>query len=1127
MKFRLIFIICFFLGLAGNYAVQSATIHTYASESILSQGRFLKVQITESGIYKITYNELQSKGIVPSNVRMFGYGGAVLDEDFSKTRPDDLPEIAVYDTGNAILFYAQGINKWTYNQASKTFSHKLNPYSKHGYYFITSENIGEKKRVQQRAELNTGSASIHDVSEFTDYRVHEQELYNIIKAGREFYGEKFMPGNSIGIPFDFPNLILSEKVIAKMSVINISTRTVDSNNKDIVNNKSTFSLKLNNAASQSLIINGNVTAKYEAAVEDTLTYHFTVNSSNVTANLSFANSKQATALGYLNYLEINAQRELKMAGTVMPFHNKKNIGTNSYNRYLLETTNQNLVIWNTNDILNVTQVPTSNISGKLTFIDSASQAKSYIAFDPTDLADIPAASLLNVVPNQNLHGMEPIDMLIITHSTFMAAAEKLAQAHYENSGLKVGIATTEQIYNEFSSGAPDVSAYRWITKMFYDRAVSTTDRIKYLLLIGKGSFDNRGLFQDTGDKFTLTYQAKNSLSHTKSYATDDYFGLLDDKEGPNIGLSDKIDVGIGRLPVRTADEADKVVNKIIRHIKNENKGSWKNQLCFMGDNGDSNVHMKQANALANQIEQRYPDYCINKILLDAYQKDASSSSNPYPGAKSHFQQLMNSGLLFVNYMGHGNANGWGSLLNMADIRALENENLPLFSSGTCEFSRFDKELISAGEALFKNEVGGAIGVFSASRTVYSTYNETIMKHFCDSLFALPNKTNKAVGDAVRQAKNATLGNKEIGVNTLAYVYFGDPAVSLNYPASYNVIATEINGTPIAGKDTLNALSVVTVKGIVANKNAEKQTDFSGELQLILQDKKQTKQTLQSLYEYTDRSGIIFNGKTKVENGEFEIRFMLPNNMKHNYGNGRLGFYASDNTNGYEAQGSNTNFIVGGINADFIDEQEGPDAAIYLNDRSFVSGDKVNNTPIFLADLYDLNGINTSSLRPGHDIMLCIDNETWYNLNDYCQIKGNNYQEGSIAFQLPKQTAGKHSLTFKAWDLLSNSTIKTLEFEVEKESSLQINCYPNPVFAEANFLINYHEGEIDKIKLDIFDLSGRNIWSHTQKTLDTISWNVAEQNGESAPAGMYIYRIAIQLNNGKTVSKSNKIIVTKQ
>ena len=1120
MKNKFLLIICLFAAFTSVLVAQAASIHSYAAESVLSQGRFIKVQITETGVYKLTYTELEAKGINPSNVSMFGYGGAMLEENFSKPKHVDLPEIAVYDTGDAILFYAQGIN-------NKAFDHKLNPYSSHGYYFISDE-VGTKKRILQRAELNTGSSTIEDKTSFTDYQVYEQELYNIIKTGREFYGEKFSSESSIDIPFHFPN-ITAESMIVELNVINISTRTVNSSGVETNNNRSTFSLSLDGGQTKSFDVSGR--NGYDAATPSSIRYNFTPGSAdNIVFNLAFTNSREPTASGYLNYLKVSANRKLKMAGTLMPFYNTGNTTSAAYHRNLLETNNNsNIVIWDVNDILNVQRIPTSEVDGKLAFVNSVLGVQSYVAIDMTATSTIPDAVLLNDIPNQNIHGMEQVDMLIITHPNFIAPAERLAQAHLEISGLKVGIVTTEQVYNEFSSGTPDASAYRWVAKMFYDKAQDSADRLKYLLLIGKGSHDNRGLFQETGDNFVLTFQAVNSLSQTKSYVTDDYFGLLGDNEGTSIGYADKIDIGIGRFSVKKVEEAEVVVAKTIAYMRNENKGAWKNQLCFIGDNGDSNTHMRQADGFADRMSSVYPSYSANKILLDAYQQDLSLSDKGYPDAERKLHDLFKSGLFFVNYMGHGTQANLGSVLNTVEIKALENEHLPLVTAGTCEFSRFDRGVVTGAEELLNNSSGGGIGVFSATRTVYSDYNKTLMEHFCDFLFALPNGNRGAVGDAIMKAKNASFVNTNLGINTLSYVYFGDPAVRLNYPVQYKVVATEINGDAINGSNTLEALSVVTVKGIVADENGQKIDDFNGNLQMVVQDKKQTIRTLQNSYTYTDRPDVVFKGKATVENGEFEVTFMMPKNIKPNNGGGRLNFYAWNDD--YEAQGYNENFIIGGVNGSFVDEQDGPEAKIYLNNRNFVSGGKVNETPIFGADLFDQNGINTSWITPGHDIMLCIDNETWFRLNDHYEMSQADYQRGTINFQLPEQTEGKHILMFRVWDLLNNSTTKTLEFEVVKgldTRSFAISCYPNPAVTQANIQVSYpQEDEIANVVLDIFDLSGRKIWSKSQKSLDTISWNLMKENGESVSSGMYIYRVSIQTNDNIISTKSDKIIVTKQ
>lgn len=1089
-------------------SAQASTIHSYVDKSVLSQGRFVKVRITESGIYKLTYSELKNKGINPANVRMFGYGGAALPEDFSLAKHDDLPEIAIYDTGDAILFYAQGINKWTYNSSSDMFIHQLNPYSVYGYYFVTSDNVGEKKRIQQKNEIIVPETAIlNDVTEFTDYKVHEKEQNHVIKSGRELYGEKFTNGASTSLSFSFPNILQTTSLKARIEVVKSASSS------------SVFSLKLNNSQK-------NITLN---SLSTTVIHAFSPTSDDLNFNLSY----NGTATGYLNYLEINAQRNLKMANSAMLIHNKQNLSANSYNRYLLETDNSKIQIWDINDQTNVQQMATTRENGKLIFTDSASAAKSYLAIDPSALSGITSATLLDEVVNQNIHGMESVDMLIITHPNFVGAAETLAQAHFEINGFRVGVVTTEQVYNEFSSGTPDVSAYRWAAKMFYDKAQNADDKIRYLLLFGKGSFDNRGLLSGMGSNLVLTYQSSNSLNSTSTYTTDDYFGLLDDEEGTKLESSDRLDIGIGRFPVTNSEDAYGVVNKTIAYMRNENNGSWKNQLCFIGDDGDDNKHMKQANELADVVfAKNTPSYHLNKILLDAYQQETNASGDNYPGAKNRFQNLLRSGLFLVSYMGHANTNGWANenIFTYNDAVSLRNKNLPLFIAGTCEFSYYDKDVVSTGEEVVRNSQGGGIGCFSAARVVYPDPNYNLMKSFCDALFSTKNKQHLSVGDAVMNAKNATTNTDSN--NKLKYIYFGDPAVKMRLPNQYKISAKEINEAPIEGNDTLRALSVNTIKGIVTDDNGSINSEFNGTLHITILDKEETLLTLANdadskAMEYKDRPNTIFRGATTVKNGEFEFSFMLPKDIKYNYGTGRMVFYAYTNDNLYEAQGHCEDFIVGGSNNEIENATNGPLVDMYLNHAGFVSGGKVNETPIFTAHVSDEYGINISSPTPGHDIVIMLDNKS-YILNDYYEAEQDTYKAGTINYQFPELAEGHYTLMFRVWNLYNISSIKYLDFEVVKDLSPEIFsviCYPNPATTETNIIVNHdRENEIISMTVDVYDLSGRRIWSQTQDNSNLINWNLTTDNGLRVPEGMYIYRVSVK--DGKKIksSRANKIIV---
>ena len=1140
---RFLLIFCFFIGAVINSITAQTTIHTYASQSRLAHGDFFKVRITENGVHKLTHNELRNRGIDPENVRMFGFGGAMLNEDFriprlANAERGDLPEIAIYDTGSAILFFAQGVTQWTFDASSGMFLHNTNPYSLHGYYFITSDNIGEKRRIETRTALTP--VTVHDVREFTDFQVHERELHSITRMGREFFGERFARGTSLDIPFYFPNLVINPTSMrVQMNVVNVSTRTLNAGGQQIANNPSTFSLHLGTTTQTTPPINGNVAARYEQGVQiNSPVWTFEPDASErQNFTLTFANPTQATAHGFLNHLTVNAQRELRMVGTNMLFHNNRNIGANSFNRYFLETDNDNIQIWDVTNQLDVQRIPAIREGESLVFVDSASERKSYVAIDPTDLTNIPSAELLDRVPNQNIHGMKQVDYLIITHPLFLSAAERLAQAHRDINGLRVGVVTTQQVYNEFSSGTPDATAYRWAAKMFFDRATGEDDRIRYLLLMGKGSFDNRGLFSDTGDNFVRTFQAHNSLSLTESFVTDAYFGLLADNSGVSVGRNDRMNIAVGRFPVRTPEDAYNAVDKTIRYMRNENKGAWKNELAFLGDTGDDNIHMTQANNLADRVTRNHPHFNTNKIMLDAFQRNPTN--NTFPDARRHFQELLQSGLFFVNFMGHGNVNSWGNLFNSVDIRMLDNQNLPVVSAGTCDFSRFDREFVSAGEALFLHPNGGAIGVLSSARTVFSSFNDRFMQNFVDAFFALSNndRQSQSVGTALMNAKNASFGGA-LGINTLSYIYFGCPAVRLNFPSQFNVLATEINGIPIAESDTLKALSEATVSGIIVNREGYRAYNFNGKVHLTVQDKERTITTLIHSFQYTDRPDVVFRGIAEVINGEFEITFMLPRNIRQNFGSGRFMFYAWDETNNYEAQGSTTQFIIGGINPDFESSDIAPKVKIYLNDATFVSGDRIEDaTPIFFAHLDIPNGINTSN-APGRNIMLSINNgASRFNLNSYFQNVPGCFRRGKVVFSLPEQSAGKHILEFRVWDLPGNAITEYLYFEVQGSQTqmpdirvypnLTTRAYPNPASTEVRIQINYECSDIQQLALEVFDLQGRRIWSKTQNTAETISWNLTGANGNRIASGMYIYRIVVQTNNGEILSHSDKIIVRQQ
>ena len=1118
---------------SGSKKVSTVPIHTYAQSSVLAQGKFVKIHIPTSGVYKLTYEDLVNMGIDAPNVRIFGYGGAVLDQNFMLPKIDDLPEVAiwmekgtddVFNAGDYILFYAQDANHWAFDNSKSMFTHTVNTYSKYGYYFVTSD-AGTGKKITDESNNIPASATINDVQEFTDYQLHEKDLFSITQSGKEFYGETFNDVISYDFPFTFPNSVITNSTIVRLDVA--ASASVNAN----------FTLSLNGGQSKTLSVAKKTDGdNFEQARASSGIFTFMPQGDTFNFNVSYSKSV-STAVGYLNYIEINVRRQLKMNGSMLQFQNVDYLGQNTYNRYQLSNANGNVKIWDITDPQNISNMVTDNVGGKLSFATSGNTVSTYIAIDPKVAAAFPKPVIDGVIPNQNLHGLTQADMVIITNPNFVAQAETLAQAHREKDNLTVSVVTTDQVYNEFSSGTPDATAYRWTMKMLYDRALAsnnTNDLPKYLLIFGRGSYDNRKLRTDSGDALTLTYQAENSLVLTLSYITDDYFGLLNDNEGSQVP-SNLMDIGVGRFPAKTVQEATDVVNKTIGYMNNQGKGSWKNQLCFLADDGDAALHMKQADSVAVSVARNFPAYQVNKIYLDAYLQEVTASGESYPLAKSRFQNLLRSGLFLLNYTGHANPSGWTNenIFSVADVRSLSNLHLPIIVGATCDFLQFDGEIVSGGEHVILNPVGGGIGILSAARPVYASQNLTINKLFCDNLFKKKNGQNQRIGDVLAYAKN----NVGTEINKLSYIFMGDPALKLTYPTKYQILTTKVNESTPVGKDTLRALSTATIQGFIADENGTKITSFNGTLHAIVLDKIQRITTLNNDGDggitYSDRPNTLFSGDAAVTNGAFSFSFMLPKDIKYNYGTGRIDYYAQENTDGSEAQGYFENFIIGGTNKDNIVDTEGPVVQLFLNSTNFVPKDKVNETPLFIANVNDQHGINTIGSGIGHDVMLTIDEDPnqSYILNDYFQATANSYTDGVVKFKLTELAAGKHTLTFRVWDLLNNSTTQTTEFEVVKGLTpkiFSIYNYPNPVKTQTNIIVNHDRPEtILKTTVEIFDLSGRKIWSFTQSSADNISWNLITSDGNKVKTGIYLYKVSIKTSDSDVTSKTNKMLITEQ
>ena len=1096
-----------------------AGIHSYAERSVLADGHWVKIRVSESGVCRMSFSELRSAGLEPSQVRVFGYGGAQKEQDFSKRNIDDLPQVPVYVGEDYILFYVQGPISWTYN--GSRFAHTRNTYSDFGYYLL-SDDAGAMLPFPE-AEAVSGSPT--DVTYYSYYQVQDKDSVNLIDrtgvsgGGRTFYGEQFAAGQTRTFTFSTPYANGDNSSVYIDMAANAATT-------------STVKAQLNNTSSKSIYIS-SIPDHYTFGVAGTISMNGASEEQNQRVTMQFVNSN-ASALAWLNYIEITTPSELVMTGSYMGIRSLVNRNTTNPVRFLLRNTTASTQIWDVTDLAAIQRMPTTMVDDQLAWVGTqADGVHEYIAVN-TDGTKFVQAEVVGEVKNQNLHALSNIDYIIICPEGYEDVSEDLAKAHEAKQAITYAIVTDQQVYNEFSSGTPDATAYRWLMKMLYDRAKNGIgQQPRWLLLMGHGTFDNRKLLRNSGTSLLLTYQSKNSVNEIKAYATDDYFAYLDDNEGA-IDTQGRMDIGVGRLPVESLDEARSTVDKLIQYIRNEQTGKWKNQLVYLADDGENGTHTETAEKSAELVRIKNPDFIVHKIFLDAYPQEVNASGESYPLAKNRVLNLLKNGVLFFDYSGHGGYNAITneSILNLKDIAGMTNKNQAFWLFATCNFAQCDAGKRSAAETAVLNPKGGAIGILAATRTVYAPQNTNLNRSVCDTLFGHSDvfHYDMTLGEAILIGKNL-LGSDE---NKLAYVLLGDPCMRLNYPTDYHV-------ETLTEMDTLNALSVQHVEGRIIDEDLNTVSDFNGKVDITIYDKMQSIPTRDNdnaggdprVVAYNDYPNTIFSGATDVKDGLFNYTFMVPKDIRYNFDNGRIVYYAvtADSLETAEAVGHFEQFIIGGSGSIVTIDTVGPEMEIYLNSPAFRNGDKTYATPRFFANLYDENGINTAGAGIGHDLMLIIDDDPKmiYSLNEYFTAANNSYQAGQVSYLMEELANGPHSLTFRAWDLLNNSTTKSLNFIVEAgldPSIYNVTTYPNPVQQSGvvHLVVNYDQpDELIETEIYLYNTAGQMVYSHKQDNPDAVSINLPALGLNT---GVYIYSVKIKSASSKYSTTSGKIIVTR-
>lgn len=760
----------------------------------------------------------------------------------------------------------------------------------------------------------------------------------------------------------------------------------------------------------------------------------------------------------------------------------------------------------------------------------------------------PDAEYVYNITNQNHHADSAADMVIIipTSQKLLKQANRLADFHRQHDGMRVNVVPADELFNEFSSGTPDANAYRRYMKMLYDRAETEADMPSHLLLFGDCVWDNRMLTQDchnmSPDDYLLVFESENSFSETTCYADDGFYCLLDDGEGANLLTSDRPDIAVGRFPVTTEAEAKIMVDKTIGYVENKNAGSWQNTIVFMGDDGDANVHMHDVNEVADATISAHPEYLVRKIMWDAYPQETSASGHGYPAVTNLIKRLQSSGALIFDYGGHGRPDqvSHENVLRLTDFKAFSNKNLPLWVTATCDIMPYDGVEPTIGEAAVLNENGGAMAFFGTARTVFVPENKAINRAFMKYVLTYDSNGKPiTIGEAQRLTKSYLITSSEDrSANKLQYQLLGDPAVALHLPTQ-KVVVDSINGISVNDtqkKATLQAGSIATISGHIEGNN-----DFTGLVSATVRDSRElitcnmnASAAADSAFTFYDYTKYLFNGSDSIKNGKFNLSFAVPMDIKYSDKAGIMNFHAVSSDKQMLAHGYCTNFIVGGTAA--VDNDSiGPSIFCYLNSPSFVNGGNVNSTPYFVAQITDANGINSTGNGIGHDLQLIIDGDMakTYTLNDNFVYDFGTYTSGTTYYQIPELSAGKHTLKFRAWDILNNSSTVSLDFNVVRGLTpklFNVGVTKNPASTSTTFIINHDRvGTTMDVDIDVFDASGRLLWTRHESGVSTdgaytSTWNLCTDSGQQLQTGVYLYRVRVACEGSSQASKANKLVV---
>ena len=998
----------------------------------------------------------------------------------------------------------------------------MNAYSTHGYYFVT--DLSEPDLLVSQASV-TPSDATEGIDHSLDYMLHEQELTSKGFSGKDLLGE--VMGTQKGT-FDFklPNVVPDTIAVMVRTALYADGASYYTNASVTMDGATTI-LNFPMAAARIYASSGmthyntsmpqGVFLPQTVSEEGSLDVWFTTLTSGGIINNSWLDYFIIT---YSHRNEIVDDGQFRMGFYYLD--GKDNV--------VLPGAASTMEVWDVMTPASPTSYATASFddgerTGRVFNAGTNRTWGQFVAFDPAQT--LMKISGYETVANQDLHSLETPDMLIVTNDYFMPQAERLAQIHRDVDNMDVLVVDQAQIFNEFSSGTPDAMAVRLFCKMLYDR---NKTKFKNLLMFGYGSFDNRNL---TGNRpnLLITYETDNSFREDLSFASDDFFGILDDYSGYDI-TSEMLRLGVGRYTSVNIDEAKSDVDKLEEYITKPDYGPWRNNNLILADTPESNANFEfQAlgiNEIIGDDTPMFNSYLFN--FMYEVEPPAGWGSNAESArafrlavnGKKQWANLFTRGQYFATYMGHGGGLSFTKTNHLwinSDVESTEYAHLPIMTTACCDVARYDSDERGIADLMFHKPHGGAIALLTSARSVYADDNDALNQAFTKAFFSYrANGVMPTLGEVYMKAKQSfgTSSNS----NKMSFLLLGDPAIKINYPRPLFDI-TKINGEAPVEKTRIDTypLQEITIEAQVKTADGSLDTNFNGDASITLYDgdvyfhtvvdrpRYSATQVERDVY-YTNDELAVITGR--VENGLFTGTFTVPRQCRGGYAKIRTYAHLDDSDIMVNGQNPDSTLFINDYAEDKVTVVDTEAPAIdqfYMDDaEQFVQSQVVSPASTIHIVATDNVGINVQTVAIGNAVSLMLDGSR--SLSDVNNISTLSDAGRTLTIDYPVSglTAGRHTLAFAVTDLAGNTATQSIEFFVSKsDSEADVTSDDEAVDTQAIFRFTSALETTPSLTFKVMDAVGNLVWMITD-TDAVQTWDLKNTAGEPVAPGLYKFYV---------------------